>query len=193
MAHVREHGWHVVGVGGGGEVPDWAFTVGLWHSYRIPEVAIFGLELHGLMHWSAMPPPGFATGHQRSPAHCSPTPSGATSSGANRWIPVGTIHCSVRPSASTDRPGLARPGTPLALRRAGHPGLPRAAQPATSCRRAPKGCLDPGSCLTAKPPAAAVVESHADGIAYWIVVSCPGRRCRNGESAVTGGQADSAA
>ncbi|MGW4650208.1 DUF4262 domain-containing protein [Kitasatospora sp. NPDC004289] len=51
IAHVREHGWHVVGVSGGGEVPDWAFTVGLWHSYRIPEAAMFGLELHGLMHW----------------------------------------------------------------------------------------------------------------------------------------------
>ncbi|MFF7993253.1 DUF4262 domain-containing protein [Kitasatospora xanthocidica] len=50
-AHVREYGWHVVGVGGGGEVPDWAFTVGLWHSYRLPEVAMFGLEAHGLMHW----------------------------------------------------------------------------------------------------------------------------------------------
>ncbi|MFF2078145.1 DUF4262 domain-containing protein [Kitasatospora sp. NPDC058162] len=50
MAHVRDHGWHVVGVGGG-EIPDWAFTVGLWHSYRIPEVAMFGLELTGLMHW----------------------------------------------------------------------------------------------------------------------------------------------
>ncbi|MEE1823619.1 DUF4262 domain-containing protein [Streptomyces sp. BE20] len=51
MAHVREHGCHVVGVGGGGEVPDWAFTVGLWHSYRVPEVAMFGLEPDGLMHW----------------------------------------------------------------------------------------------------------------------------------------------
>ncbi|MCX5208095.1 DUF4262 domain-containing protein [Kitasatospora sp. NBC_00240] len=51
MARVREQGWQVVGVGGGGELPDWAFTVGLWHSYRIPEVAMFGLELHGLMHW----------------------------------------------------------------------------------------------------------------------------------------------
>lgn len=49
-AHVREHGWHVVGVGGQ-DIPDWAFTVGLWHSYRIPEVAMFGLELQGLMHW----------------------------------------------------------------------------------------------------------------------------------------------
>ncbi|GAA4885054.1 DUF4262 domain-containing protein [Kitasatospora terrestris] len=51
MAHVRDHGWHVVGVGGGGEVPNWAFTVGLWHSHRIPEVAMFSLELQGLMHW----------------------------------------------------------------------------------------------------------------------------------------------
>ncbi|MGW9448794.1 DUF4262 domain-containing protein [Streptomyces sp. NPDC055632] len=50
MANVREHGWHVVGVGGG-DIPDWSFTVGLWHSHRIPEVAMFGLELQGLMHW----------------------------------------------------------------------------------------------------------------------------------------------
>ncbi|MFB7795960.1 DUF4262 domain-containing protein [Streptomyces sp. NPDC056086] len=50
MANVREHGWHVVGVGGG-DIPDWSFTVGLWHSYRIPEIAMFGLELQGLMHW----------------------------------------------------------------------------------------------------------------------------------------------
>ncbi|MFE2915242.1 DUF4262 domain-containing protein [Kitasatospora indigofera] len=51
MAHVQEHGWQVIGVGGGGDVPDWAFTVGLWHSHRIPEIAMFGLDLHGLMHW----------------------------------------------------------------------------------------------------------------------------------------------
>ncbi|MFF8265341.1 DUF4262 domain-containing protein [Streptomyces virginiae] len=50
MADVRRHGWQVVGVGGE-DIPDWAFTVGLWHSYRIPEVAMFGLELQGLMHW----------------------------------------------------------------------------------------------------------------------------------------------
>ncbi|WP_078906906.1 DUF4262 domain-containing protein [Streptomyces sp. NRRL S-378] len=50
MADVRKYGWHVVGVGGE-DIPDWAFTVGLWHSYRIPEVAMFGLELQGLMYW----------------------------------------------------------------------------------------------------------------------------------------------
>ncbi|MFD9082744.1 DUF4262 domain-containing protein [Streptomyces erythrochromogenes] len=50
MADVRKYGWHVVGVGGE-DMPDWAFTIGLWHSYRIPEVAMFGLELEGLMHW----------------------------------------------------------------------------------------------------------------------------------------------
>ncbi|MFB7340202.1 DUF4262 domain-containing protein [Streptomyces hydrogenans] len=46
MANVREHGRHVVGVGGG-VIPDWSFTVGPWHSCRIPEVAMFGLELQG--------------------------------------------------------------------------------------------------------------------------------------------------
>ncbi len=50
MADVRKHGWQVVGVGGE-DIPDWSFTVGLWHSCRIPEIAMFGLELEGLMHW----------------------------------------------------------------------------------------------------------------------------------------------
>ncbi|MFJ9692165.1 DUF4262 domain-containing protein [Kitasatospora sp. NPDC101183] len=50
-AHVREYGWHVVGVGGGGEVPDWAFSVGLWHSYRLPEIAMVGLETEDTMRW----------------------------------------------------------------------------------------------------------------------------------------------
>lgn len=40
---IRRHGWAVV------VIPDmepamWAFTIGLWHSYRQPELAIFGLE-----------------------------------------------------------------------------------------------------------------------------------------------------
>ncbi|WP_162002397.1 DUF4262 domain-containing protein [Streptomyces sp. CB01881] len=49
-ADVRAHGVHVVGIVGG-DVPDWAFTVGLWHSHRLPEVAMFGLRVHDLMHW----------------------------------------------------------------------------------------------------------------------------------------------
>ncbi|MGW5001153.1 DUF4262 domain-containing protein [Streptomyces hydrogenans] len=64
MANVREHGRHVVGVAGG-DIPDRSFTVGLGHSSRIPEAAMFGLELQGLMHWvdagAAEPRDGAAT------------------------------------------------------------------------------------------------------------------------------------
>ncbi|MEV0535118.1 DUF4262 domain-containing protein [Kitasatospora sp. NPDC050463] len=49
-ADVRARGRHIVGVAGG-SVPDWAFTVGLWHSHRLPEVAMFGLRVHDLMSW----------------------------------------------------------------------------------------------------------------------------------------------
>ncbi|MFF2660539.1 DUF4262 domain-containing protein [Kitasatospora sp. NPDC058032] len=48
---VLTHGHHVVGVGGGGSVPDWAFTVGRWHTDRLPELAMFGLDAYGQMNW----------------------------------------------------------------------------------------------------------------------------------------------
>jgi hypothetical protein len=38
---VREHGWTAVEVGGDGS-PGWAHTIGLWHSYRLPEIVVFG-------------------------------------------------------------------------------------------------------------------------------------------------------
>ena len=40
--HVRELGWHTQGVLGEGEILGWAYSIGLWHSYRSPEVAILG-------------------------------------------------------------------------------------------------------------------------------------------------------
>lgn len=40
---VREHGWTPIGVTGDASgVPGWAHTLGLWHSYRLPELVIFG-------------------------------------------------------------------------------------------------------------------------------------------------------
>jgi hypothetical protein len=42
-AHVRTHGWHVTGVRAEQAAPGWAYSVGLWHSYRSPEVSVFGL------------------------------------------------------------------------------------------------------------------------------------------------------
>ncbi|MFD5570864.1 DUF4262 domain-containing protein [Streptomyces cadmiisoli] len=45
-ANVSEHGWHVMGVGAGGEAPaDWAYSIGMWHTLRSPEVCVFGLRI----------------------------------------------------------------------------------------------------------------------------------------------------
>jgi hypothetical protein len=41
--HIDQSGWHVTGVLPDDEMPGWAYSVGLWHSYRHPEIAIFGL------------------------------------------------------------------------------------------------------------------------------------------------------
>jgi hypothetical protein len=41
---IDEAGWGVVGVPADATSAGWAFTVGLWHTFRSPEVAIFGLE-----------------------------------------------------------------------------------------------------------------------------------------------------
>jgi hypothetical protein len=43
VEHVREFGWHAAGVLADDRVPGWGYSVGLWHSYRIPEVSVFGL------------------------------------------------------------------------------------------------------------------------------------------------------
>jgi hypothetical protein len=44
-AHVRKTGWTSIGIMPGTKTPGWAFSVGLWHSYRAPEVSLFGLLL----------------------------------------------------------------------------------------------------------------------------------------------------
>ncbi|MGW3551969.1 DUF4262 domain-containing protein [Streptomyces griseoincarnatus] len=49
-ANVTDHGWHVMGVGAGDEAPaDWAYSIGLWHTLRSPEVCIFGLRVETMM------------------------------------------------------------------------------------------------------------------------------------------------
>ncbi|WCN83659.1 DUF4262 domain-containing protein [Micromonospora sp. LH3U1] len=45
---VRRHGWSVLRVAGG---IDFAYTVGLWHTFRRPEVVMFGLDGEGMQHW----------------------------------------------------------------------------------------------------------------------------------------------
>ncbi|MGA3540863.1 DUF4262 domain-containing protein [Micromonosporaceae bacterium DT194] len=47
--HVQRHGWQVAGVIEEDDVPGWAYTVGLWHSYRSPEIAVLGLPTRTCM------------------------------------------------------------------------------------------------------------------------------------------------
>ncbi|MET0133523.1 MAG: DUF4262 domain-containing protein, partial [Kibdelosporangium sp.] len=43
-ANVTKHGWAVMAIPADESSAGWAFTVGLWHTYRAPELAIFGLD-----------------------------------------------------------------------------------------------------------------------------------------------------
>jgi Domain of unknown function (DUF4262) len=50
--HVQSHGWSVVALPEDGELPGWAYSVGLWHTLWAPEVCVFGLpvvEMHRLL------------------------------------------------------------------------------------------------------------------------------------------------
>ncbi|MGW1768255.1 DUF4262 domain-containing protein [Streptomyces sp. NPDC002073] len=42
---IDRHGWQVSMVPADDEGPGWAYTVGLWHRLRMPEVAMFGLDI----------------------------------------------------------------------------------------------------------------------------------------------------
>lgn len=48
---IEEHGWSVVAVAEELEVPGWAYTVGLWHTVRSPEVCMFGLRGRDMHTW----------------------------------------------------------------------------------------------------------------------------------------------
>jgi hypothetical protein len=41
-AKIRRFGWNVTGVWGG-STPEWAYSIGIWHTLRAPEVCLFGL------------------------------------------------------------------------------------------------------------------------------------------------------
>jgi Domain of unknown function (DUF4262) len=45
LGDVAEFGWHVVLIPDEGDAPGWAFSVGLFHSYKHPEIVVFGLPL----------------------------------------------------------------------------------------------------------------------------------------------------
>jgi hypothetical protein len=51
LNNIRTVGWHVVGVFAekGDKGPEWAFSVGLFHSFFHPEVIVFGLPFQSCM------------------------------------------------------------------------------------------------------------------------------------------------
>jgi hypothetical protein len=49
--HVQGHGWSVVALPEEGEFPGWAYSVGMWHTMRAPEVCMFGLRVADMHQW----------------------------------------------------------------------------------------------------------------------------------------------
>ncbi|MFF8881312.1 DUF4262 domain-containing protein [Streptomyces flaveolus] len=45
IEQVEEHGWSVVMVPADDEGPGFAYTIGLWHTHAVPELAMFGLDI----------------------------------------------------------------------------------------------------------------------------------------------------
>jgi len=50
LADVERHGWHVIGVEGDEEGPGFAYSIGLYHSFRHPELILFGLPVRVMHH-----------------------------------------------------------------------------------------------------------------------------------------------
>ncbi|QXJ20538.1 DUF4262 domain-containing protein [Actinomadura graeca] len=46
IVHISQYGWSVVLVHPDGELPGWAYTIGLWHSHRSAELALFGGDVY---------------------------------------------------------------------------------------------------------------------------------------------------
>ena len=48
IVQVRESGWQVMMIPADDDSPGWAFTIGLWHSHGLPELAMFGLDVYDM-------------------------------------------------------------------------------------------------------------------------------------------------
>lgn len=46
IANIGEHGWGVIMIPAGPASEGWAFTVGLWHTHGLPDLAMFGLDIN---------------------------------------------------------------------------------------------------------------------------------------------------
>jgi Domain of unknown function (DUF4262) len=47
LTNIKTHGWHVAGIFRAEDElePEWAFSIGLFHSFSHPELIVFGLKL----------------------------------------------------------------------------------------------------------------------------------------------------
>ncbi len=50
LQDIEQYGWHVLKVTEDNEVPPFAFTIGLYHSFKHPEVLMIGLDLDFMHH-----------------------------------------------------------------------------------------------------------------------------------------------
>jgi hypothetical protein len=48
VEQVREYGWQVMMIPADDNGPGWAFTIGLWHTHGVPELAMFGLDVYDM-------------------------------------------------------------------------------------------------------------------------------------------------
>lgn len=46
LDNIEAYGWHVAGVLDDDLLPGWAYSVGLYHSFKHPEIVVFGLDSH---------------------------------------------------------------------------------------------------------------------------------------------------
>jgi Domain of unknown function (DUF4262) len=46
--HIERIGWAVQGIPGDEHGPSWAYSIGMWHTFRGPELAVFGLSLENM-------------------------------------------------------------------------------------------------------------------------------------------------
>src|SRR6266536_1733467 len=42
-SNVLDHGWHIQGVRADNQTPGWAYSIGMWHTLRSADLAVFGL------------------------------------------------------------------------------------------------------------------------------------------------------
>ena len=63
MGHIGRVGWAVQGIPGDEQCPSWAYSIGLRHTYGMPELAMFGLSRIPRLTMTVGYDPRFTSGH----------------------------------------------------------------------------------------------------------------------------------